>query len=168
MATAEIFPSGSRPAPEFVPFDMTGGRERYISCYRDAWRIAHGSLSGFDEYACWRGALIRAAESPGCILEMRCLSEFAGVLALDDRRGSRKGLGWIAFFYVVPALRGRGLGLALLDRAREHFAALGRHAVRLTVAPTNPALGFYEKTGFRRVGTEPGALEDLFVMEMTL
>ena len=37
-----------------------------------------------------------------------------------------------------------------------------------TVAPENPALGFYEKAGFTRVGTEAGALGDLLVMEWTL
>ena len=48
------------------------------------------------------------------------------------------------------------------------FRQLGRRAMRLTVAPENPALGFYEKAGFVRVGTEAGALGDLLVMEWTL
>ena len=40
--------------------------------------------------------------------------------------------------------------------------------MRLTVAPGNPALGFYERLGFVRVGSEAGALEDLYVMEQKL
>ncbi|MBR6114785.1 MAG: GNAT family N-acetyltransferase [Oscillospiraceae bacterium] len=165
---AESFPGDDAAAPVFVPFDMRGGKARYLACYRDAWRIAHGSLSGFDENACWNGARTRAAESPESVMEMRRNGEFAGILALDDRRGAWRGYGWIAFFYVAPPLRGRGLGRAMLDRAEEHFAALGRRAVRLTVAPGNPALGFYERTGFVRAGTEPGALEPLYVMEKKL
>ena len=39
---------------------------------------------------------------------------------------------------------------------------------RAIVAPENPALGFYERAGFVRVGTETGALGDLMVMEWTL
>lgn len=164
---AEIF-SIDDPSPEFVPFDMRRGRDRYIACYEDAWRTAHGSLAGFDANACWNGALVRAADSPEAVTEMRLNGAFAGVLALDERRGRYRRMGWIAFLYVVPELRGRGFGRALLERAEARFAALGRRAVRLTVAPSNPALGFYERLGYVCAGAEPGALEDLCVMEKTL
>ena len=152
----------------FAPYDTANGRERYLNCYRDAWRIAHGSLAGFDPGACWRGALLRAEHAPDALTAAWLGEEFAGVLALDDRRGSWRGLGWIAFCYIVPALRGRGYGAALISRAEEHYRALDRKALRLTVAPGNPALGFYKKQGFVPAGTERGALEDLYVMEKEL
>ena len=160
----EIFPT----AVKFVPYDTLGGRDRYLACYADAWRIAHGSLSGFQPDACWRAALLRAAEDEDSLTELRADGRFAGVLCLDDRRGWSRGVGWIAFCYIVPAMRGLGLGRLLLEHAGEHFRDRGRTALRLTVAPGNPALGFYEKVGFSRVGTEPGALEDLYVMERKL
>ena len=56
----------------------------------------------------------------------------------------------------------------MLAQAAAHFRARGRRAMRLTVAPGNPALAFYEHLGFARVGSEPGALEDLWIMERTL
>ena len=79
-----------------------------------------------------------------------------------------RGIGWIAFLYVVPELRGHHCGIQLVGTAAIRFRQLGRRAMRLTVAPENPALGFYEKAGFVRVGTEAGALGDLLVMEWTL
>ena len=156
------------PVPVFVPYDTLSGRDRYIACYEDAWHIAHGSLLGFRPDSCWRGAVLRAAEDPDSLAEMRVDGRFAGVLALDVRRGSFRSVGWIAFCYVVPELRGLGLGRKLIDRAGEVFRSRGRSRLRLTVAPGNPALGFYEKIGFVRVGSEAGALEDLFVMEQKL
>ena len=156
------------PAPSFVPFDTLHGKDRYLSCYEDAWRVAHGSLRGFQRETCWHAALLRAADDPEALQEMRADGQFAGVLALDDRRGKFRGLGWIAFCYVTPEMRGRGLGRAMLAQAAAHFRARGRRAMRLTVAPGNPALAFYEHLGFARVGSEPGALEDLWIMERTL
>ena len=160
----EIFPT----APDFVPYDTLTGRDRYIACYEDAWRVAHGSLAGFQPDVCWHAALRRAADDPEALTELRSDGRFAGVLCLDDDRGRFRATGWIAFCYVVPELRGCGLGRAMLEYAAAHFRSLGRRRMRLTVAPGNPALGFYLKTGFVRVGTEPGALEDLCVMERTL
>ena len=161
---AEINPSSC----VFVPYDTVHGRETYIACYEDAWRIAHGSLAGFQADSCWYTARRRAEDDRDALSELRFDGQFAGVLCLDDRRGRFRGHGWIAFCYILPDLRGRGLGRALIRHAEEYFRARGRRVLRLTVAPGNPALQFYEKTGFACVGTEPGALEDLFVMEKKL
>ena len=158
----------NRTAPVFVPYDTLAGRERYIACYEDAWRIAHGSLRGFQSDPCWRAALIRAAEDPDALSEMRADGRFAGILALDVRRGSYRRTGWIAFCYVAEDLRGRGYGAAMIERAAEIFRERGRSFLRLTVAPGNPALAFYEKLGFSRVGTEAGAFEDIYLMERKL
>ena len=133
----------------FIPYDLARGMERYLSCYRDAWRGAHGSLAGFNETACSLAAADRLKRDPGSLLE--------------ERRA-----GWIAFCYVAEELRGRGIGRAIIARAEERYAAQGRRFLRLSVAPGNPALAFYEKLGFRRAGAEPGALEDLYIMEKEL
>ena len=152
----------------YRPFDPDAGQERYIACYRDAWRGAHGTTEGFNASACWLSAQLHSAEAPGCITEALVENEFAGILTLDERRGRERGIGWIAFLYVVPELRGHHCGIQLVGTAAMRFRQLGRRAMRLTVAPENPALGFYEKAGFVRVGTEAGALGDLLVMEWTL
>ena len=152
----------------FTRFDMTNGRERYLACYRDAWQVAHGSLTGFQAENCWRAAAARAAESPESLQAAWRREDFAGVLALDESRGAGRGLGWIAFCYIVPELRGHHCGIQLIGQAAARFRALGRRAMRLTVAPGNPALAFYRWAGFVPAGQEPGALEPLWVMEKTL
>lgn len=157
---SQIFPV------RFGPMDLSESAARYLECYRDAWRAAHGSLAGFDEKACLRGAAERAARYPGSLLEARWEDRFAGVLAMDD--GRRWDPGWIAFCYVAEGYRRRGIGRAMIRKAAERYAAMGRQSLRLTVAPGNPALGFYEHLGFCRAGTAPGALEDLYVMELEL
>ena len=150
----------------FVPYDLIGGKEQYLACYRDAWQGAHGSLAGFNETSCWLAAVDRGRKSPGSLLEARWGEQFAGIIAMDDARNRKTG--WISFCYVAEPLRRRGIGRAMLARAEERYATQGRRAVRLSVAPANPAVGFYEKLGYCRVGTEPGALEDLYVLEKEL
>lgn len=166
----ESVPSGGRRCCDlsYRPYDLAAGEERYIACYRDAWRCAHGTTEGFDASACYLSARLHDAEAPGCITEALLDGEFAGILSLDERRGRERGIGWIAFLYVAPELRRCHCGIQLVGTAAIRFRQLGRRAMRLTVAPENPALGFYEKAGFTRVGTESGALGDLLVMEWTL
>jgi len=53
----------------YRPFDPDAGQERYIACYRDAWRGAHGTTEGFNASACWLSAQLHSAEAPGCITE---------------------------------------------------------------------------------------------------
>lgn len=152
----------------YEPFDLENGRELYLACYRDAWCLAHGSLEGFDEDACWRGALLRAADSPEALLAAYRHETFTGILALDERRGRAAGKGWISFCYITPESRGIRCGIQLIGTAVARYRSLGRKSLCLTVAPSNPARGFYEHVGFTAVGTEPGAVEPLLVMEMPL
>ena len=152
----------------YTPFDTENGRELFLRCYRDAWQTAHGTLRGFDERACWEGALYRAAQEPESLLAAWREDEFAGILALDSRRGRSRGLGWISFCYVMPELRRHHCGIQLIGTAVTWYRDRGRRALRLTVAPENPAVGFYEKAGFVPVDREDGALGRLLVMEMAI
>ncbi len=152
----------------FSPFDTEHGRELFLRCYRDAWQIAHGSLEGFHSESVWKGALYRASASPEALLSARAEDSFAGLIALDEKRGAARGIGWISFCYVPPELRRRTFGIQLIGAAVSRFRALGRRTLRLSVAPQNPALGFYEHLGFVRCGTEPGALEPLLMLEQDL
>lgn len=62
------------------------------------------------------------------------------------------GLGAVSTLFVDVALRGHGIGGALLDRAVEHVRESGRTPV-LDVLPTRgSAIGFYRRRGWRTVG----------------
>jgi ribosomal protein S18 acetylase RimI-like enzyme len=61
-------------------------------------------------------------------------------------------------FFVAAEARGRGVGGALLSRAREHAAASDRRLVLDVAAHNHAAIAFYEHRGWRRVGTTELAL----------
>ena len=152
----------------FEPFDMENGRELYEECYRDAWCVAHGSDAGFSPFAVWSAAVMRMAERPGCILAAKLGDEFCGIVARDERRGAARGELWVVLCYLKEEWRGRGMGAQLIGELSAAARRLGRRKLMLCVAPGNPALGFYEHCGFQVCGREPGALEELLVMEKTV
>lgn len=56
--------------------------------------------------------------------------------------------------YVDPALQGRGIGLALLERLAESTEAAGVWTIQSGIFPENTAsLRLHERAGFRVVGT---------------
>ncbi|MEU9098844.1 GNAT family N-acetyltransferase [Streptomyces sp. NPDC048361] len=57
---------------------------------------------------------------------------------------------WLCDVYVDPAVRGKGLGTALVAAVRDHLAPAGLRRIMLATADAH---GVYEKLGFR-------ALED--------
>jgi ribosomal-protein-alanine N-acetyltransferase len=77
---------------------------------------------------------------------------------------------------VDPAVRGRGVGRALVRAALDRAPAAGATAVFLEVAVDNtPALALYERAGFRRAGLRTGYYDrgvagpvDAFAMRLDL
>ncbi|KAI1698737.1 acetyltransferase (GNAT) family domain-containing protein [Ditylenchus destructor] len=52
-------------------------------------------------------------------------------------------------FGVLPEYRGMGIGQRLMDEAIATLKEFGCRALFVTVIETNPAVGFYEKNGFK-------------------
>jgi ribosomal protein S18 acetylase RimI-like enzyme len=95
----------------------------------------------------------------------------AGMIALDE--GFPVGAAWYRLFRaeepgygfvdertpelataVVPSRRGRGIGERLLKALMERAAAEGHEALSLAVEWDNPAIGLYDRLGFREVRRE--------------
>jgi ribosomal protein S18 acetylase RimI-like enzyme len=77
-------------------------------------------------------------------------------------------LGYVNLFYVLPELRGRGLGRVLHRHAVRVFSKLGKRAIRLSVSERNAqALAFYRKLGWRDAGSRPHR-EAMQVLELAL
>ncbi|MGW2617117.1 GNAT family N-acetyltransferase [Streptomyces sp. NPDC001500] len=53
---------------------------------------------------------------------------------------------WLCDVYVDPAVRGKGIGTALAEAARDHLTPYGLRRILLA---THDAHGVYEKAGFR-------------------
>lgn len=70
---------------------------------------------------------------------------------------AQKGYGFVRadvpelMLAVLPALRGCGIGTALLERLLTQLRATDLEAVSLSVARSNPARSLYERQGFRVV-----------------
>ena len=149
----------------FLPFDLRKEGEAYLDAYRDAWIAAHGTDRGFDSayLAIARG---RAAKDPASVARAWLEGEPCGVVELAPESGAREGVGHIAFLYLLPAFRGRGLAPQLLGYALSYYRRLGRGRLRLKVAEDNRhAQAFYLRNGFVRTGSELGVLGPLLIME---
>jgi ribosomal protein S18 acetylase RimI-like enzyme len=108
-------------------------------------------LAGRDPLAAW------VAEDDGQLLghlslhatdDSRARPQWREALAVGVER-----LAVVSRFFVAPEARGRGIGAALMDRAQQHAAA-ARLELVLDVAEHNrDAIAFYERRGWRRVGS---------------
>ena len=152
------------------PLPMPESAALYARCYADAWRSIHGSLEGYDESTYLADAHRHALAAPGTALVQALRGEdFAGLIDLDTQRFARQKIGWISLLYMVPELRGKGLGVQLLGHAVSAYRRLGREVIRLHVSTENPrARRFYEKYRFRQIGETEGAVAPLLLMEMKL
>ena len=90
--------------------------------------------------------------------------EMVGFVAGDIRPARR--MAWIATIAVLPELRGRGIGAALLQACE---ALLNVPSIRLNVRASNrDAIRFYRVAGYQHIGAWPGYYqdgEDALVME---
>jgi ribosomal protein S18 acetylase RimI-like enzyme len=113
----------------------------------------------------WQDA--HAAIVPPALARLRTLESFRDRLAAcaDIRAAGPKGapLGFAVIkddelyqLFVARAARGTGLAAALTDDAEARLAAAGVRTAWLACTVGNErAARFYEKAGWRRVGTEP-------------
>ena len=82
--------------------------------------------------------------------------EMVGFIAGDIRPG--QGVAWIATLAVLPEVRGRGIGKALL-RACEDLLEVSQ--IRLNVRVSNRvAIRLYEETGYQKAGLWKDYYED--------
>ena len=89
----------------------------------------------------------------------------AGILELSVNGYVAVNAGYIPFIYLREPWRHKGLGVQLLGHAVQYFQTLGRTKLQLRVAQSNtPAIGFYEKYGFRRISAS-GFRHRLLLME---
>jgi ribosomal protein S18 acetylase RimI-like enzyme len=87
-----------------------------------------------------------------------------GAAWLRRFKGAEPGYGFVdeqtpeLTISIVPSRRRHGVGQELLDALVEKARAAGHAQVSLSVEADSPAVAFYERNGFERVGEAAGGL----------
>ena len=156
-----------------APMDLPRDTQTCVRFRRDAYVATFGTAEGMDDelgadnskYLAYLRA--RIAELPAGNAHVWSGERIVGQaeMRLVEEDAS---LGYVNLFYVIPELRRQGLGRLLQRHAVRVFSALGKRAIRLSVAARNAeALAFYRKLGWRSVGPRPHR-EAMEVLELPL
>lgn len=152
----------------FAPFDLSQEENRafYRACREDAWKNLYGRLDRYDGEGFLSEAYHHWQANPQSLAMAMAGSHPSGVLQLDLDRGAREKKGYISFLYLSPEQRRNGVGVQLIGKSISVYRPLGRDWLQLSCSEANkPALAFYEKYGFRKSSSAPGAYGTLYEME---
>ncbi len=150
----------------YRPLDPKADRERYLAARRDAWISIFGTDVPFDGPAFWEGALRALEQSPWALTAVMLRQKFAGILQLSPQRFQEAGTGFLSLCYLIPELRGKGLGVQLMGQAVSFYRPLGRTTLRLRCSPAyDPLQKFCAKYGFHPVGQEQVGNRTLDILE---
>lgn len=153
----------------FRPMDLADEARFYLQCYADAWQTTHGNTDDFMPALYLMSAKRWMDDHPDSIAIGLDGDKMVGLVALDTHRDQQDGKGWIGFIYLLPQYRGKRYGVQLLGYATTLYTRLGRKSVCLSVSEKNThAQGFYDHTGFVKVGETDGVGAKLFLLERPL
>jgi putative acetyltransferase len=130
-----------------------------------AWLGVDLSFQGFDaELASLPGAYARPS---GRVLLAECDGSVVGCVAL---RALAEGVGEIKRLYVLPGVRGRGVGRRLMQQVIDEARAIGYARLRLDTLPNMAAArDLYNALGFRPIPPYyHNPIEGTQYMELTL
>ena len=152
------------PCLWFQPLDLEQFGDVYLEARREAWDNIHHDLTGFDGEGFLEEAKELSKASPHCVLACMLEEEQAGILQMNPEEDSDAL--WISFFYMMPQFRGHYMGVQLIGEAVSTCRSMERNYLRLRVSTRNErAQRFYERYGFHVIGTDPGVVAPLLIME---
>lgn len=161
--------SGPAPTVWYESMDLEHEAKAYYAARQDAWISVHGSLTGFDGPGFLRAAKEQWEWDPRAVQRAYDGDRPVGILQLSTLEGVRDGVGHVPFLYVDAPERRKSIGVQLLGQAVSTYRAMGRRLLRLQCAPSNePAMAFYLRYGFRKIGQIPGAVVTLDLLEKEL
>ncbi|GHU91167.1 hypothetical protein FACS1894202_12140 [Clostridia bacterium] len=140
----------------FRPVNVRREAKLFEGFRRDAWRAIYGNLENYNGDAFIEEAKYLIGKDKKSVVFAMSGERPVGLLELEVESPIVYGAGHIGFFYLVPELRGKGLGVQLLGQAVSVCRAEGDRELTLRVFEGNaPARKFYEKHGFSQFGDEP-------------
>lgn len=159
-------------APRFLTIQLPRDADTCVRFRRDSYACSFSGPERFDRdcgqdgglYLDWLAA--RIAEFPSGFVHVWERGEIIGQMEMRARRSPP--FGYINLFYLVPGVRGSGLGQSLHDYALSLFTGLGIARLQLSVSPSNlRAIAFYRKHGWHDLGPREGD-QEIHVMELSL
>lgn len=140
---------------QFRTIDLEKEKDDAIRFRQDSFAVSFGDAASFDEgtYLEWLQENVMEfpsgfvfAEKDGCKV---------GQLELAIREYKDKKIGYVHLYYLVPEIRGRGMGKELHGYAVSFFNQHQVDEFHLRVSVTNTsAMRFYHKLGMEEAGTE--------------
>ena len=131
--------------------EAVGEREERVDVVRAAWRSAYAHIFSraeidgiFDGTFEGQGSWVEARIAPAGTLAARHRGRIIGLAGLGLLRG---GDGELAAFYVRPEQQGRGVGLALWDRALAELRLRNCSRMEVWTLARAGARRFYEARG---------------------
>ena len=125
-----------------------------VAAYRGACRASYGDVASFPgraKHLAWLRS--RVEEFPDGHVLALLDGDPVGQLELQVPYGLTSG--YVNLYYVVPALRGQGLGKRMHDYAERYFRSWEANQIELHVSTTNErAMCFYRTLGYRAVRRE--------------
>ncbi|WP_409477113.1 GNAT family N-acetyltransferase [Pseudobdellovibrio sp. HCB154] len=127
--------------------------DSYVVSFGDAKRFYEADGKGADRYIEWLHSKLE--KDPGLAVHCFLDGELIGQIELGYLK-TDSTCGYVNLFYLIPSVRGKGLGAHLDIYAIDYFKAKNIKRVMLSVSPTNTsAIAFYKKRGWIELGPRP-------------
>jgi 2,3-bisphosphoglycerate-dependent phosphoglycerate mutase len=147
----------------FSPLDVDTNRDFLFAAHRETSRLTFGS--SFSDEQIEHELDRERGNSAGAYLS----GKLVGICDVEKRSINGIEFGWVHFFYLMPELRQRGLGIQLIDRAINFCRESGLLQLHLRVGTANTnAYRFYERNGFKRVPELDRPNEYAFMREIAV
>jgi ribosomal protein S18 acetylase RimI-like enzyme len=161
------------PTPAFRPINLALHAPLCVQFRRDAMAcsFAQGAQI-FDQdngphaekYLTWLQT--QMASFPQGFVHVWRVKQIVGQIEMAPRKAER--MGYVTLLYLIPEMRGSGLGQDMHQYVIKTFRAVGLKRAQLSVGKENyRALAYYHKHGWQVTGNKPG-YPDAQIMEITL
>lgn len=127
----------SEDGPCYRPFAPERDTDFYLTCRREA------------------GLPLERVPKSHVIISVRYQDQTIGIVELAPDKEQNAGAGWIDFYYLAPAWRGRHFGIGPLGQAVQYYRSQGRDCLRLICANAQVRT-FFLKYGFKINGDSDG------------
>ena len=153
----------------FIAYFIEQGTGPQFGFFGDAWQTIYGNLEGFNGEGFYEELCNIMRYHPYAGAYAMHKDRIAGFIQLAPARRRDLGVGYVSLVYMCPEFRNKGIGAQLIGYAVGQYRRLGRTSVELGCAKCNAhGQHFYEKLGFRVVGTVPGLSDDLLLEHLEL